>query len=261
MSSILDALEKANRKRKAGEDPDEGSLAEAKSARERRLQEEAEIARRRSRQMGILLISISVVFIGSMVVFAFVYFKSKESKTNENQFAQNQQAVAPIESELRGSTSSEKLLNQPNASIPGSENSSVINGAILPSTVAPAQQSDLLETSIPEPIQTPVSTPQPTPVPTPLPTPAPTPTPVPTPIPTPTPEETFANNQVVYPSDLGLVIKGVMEDGANSMVMLEDTTLEIGRKYKKLRPMSIRSGLIEIEYDQNDEIITLFIRY
>lgn len=229
MSSILDAIEKANRKRQAGTSPEEELQSEAKSARERRLQQEAEEARRRSRQLGILLISISLLFTGCMIVLAVLYFQARHSKLDSQRVA------------LKGAQST-------------------VDVPQLKVTPAP---SEVLPILIPS--ETPLSTPEPTPfaAPTPLPTPAPTPLPSPTPTPEPTktPAPQFVPNQVVYPSELGITIQGVMEDGANSLILVDDQSLEIGRKYKGIRPISIRSGLIEVEFDQNGEQVPLFIRY
>lgn len=239
MSSILDALEKANRKRKAGENSEEESIAEAKSARERRLQAEAEEARRRSRQMGILLFTITTFFVSLMLNLAFIYFRTKENNGNQQITAAN-----PL---------GENGVGNQDQVVPPNINGN--NALSLPNQPTPTPEPVATPTPSPLPTATPVPSPTPTPVPTPQ------PTPVPTPMPSPVPKPRFVANQVVNPSEVGLEIQGVMEDGANSLILLKDTSLEIGRKYKGIRPLSIRSGLIEIEYDQGEGVIPLFVRY
>lgn len=231
MSSILDALEKANRKRQSEQSGDGSGISEAQSARERRLLQEAEEARRRSRQLGILLVSIALLFCLFMMGLAVLYFKHREKQ-----------------------------------SVPSIVFESPFNDQALPNNPA-LDERDFQEppasvTPAPTSFATPLPTPEPTPVPTAFPSPTPAPTPVPTPEPTQTPIHRFAPNQVVYPVEIGLAIQGVMEDGPNSVILLEDgKTLEIGRKHLGVRPLQIRSGLIEAEYDQDGGVIPIFIRY
>ncbi len=67
--------------------------------------------------------------------------------------------------------------------------------------------------------------------------------------------------QVVYDEELGINIRGVIADGASSVIMIDDTTVSLGRRYGKIRPIRIENRMIEAEYDQDGEEITVFIRW
>lgn len=105
---------------------------------------------------------------------------------------------------------------------------------------------------------TPVLTPSPSASPTPTPSPTPAP---PTPSPSPTPR--FGQNQVITGSDLGVAIQGVLEDGIDSVVFIDAEQVQLGRKYRGIRPLRIRSEarLIEAEVDDAGYQTTVYIRY
>lgn len=211
MSTILDALEKANRARRKGEG---GSLAAGPTARERQLAEAAERERRRTRMLLFAILAAIVLLLAAGGTILFL---------------------------VAGGTPREPAVRQQVALAP-----------------------------TPTPVPTPQPTPEPTPVPTPAPTPIPpTPTPPPpTPVPTPTPGHLvtpkpgrFSDSQVVYPTDLDVKIEGVLIDGTNSTIVIDGNLVDIGRKYKGIRPLAINGPLIEAEYDQGGSTVTIFIRY
>jgi hypothetical protein len=67
--------------------------------------------------------------------------------------------------------------------------------------------------------------------------------------------------QVVYDAELGIKIRGILADGPSSVIMIDNTTVALGRKYGKIRPIRIENRMIEAEYDQDGEEITVFIRW
>ncbi|MBX3729516.1 MAG: hypothetical protein KF858_10060 [Candidatus Sumerlaeia bacterium] len=121
----------------------------------------------------------------------------------------------------------------------------------------------------PAPTATPLPTPEPppaTPAPTPTPTTAPTPTATPTPSPTPRPSPTpnprlFITGQVIYPADLGVKVDGVVADGSSSTIVIDGNLVDIGRKYGRIRPLSVKGPMIEAEVDQAGGPVSVFIRY
>ncbi|MDK2971827.1 MAG: hypothetical protein PWP23_1582 [Candidatus Sumerlaeota bacterium] len=213
MSTILDALEKANQARRKGEG---GALGAGPTARERQLAEAAERERRRTRILLFAIIAAIVLLLAATGTILILV----TGGTPRDPSGQSQVALAPA------------------------------------------------------PTATPVPTPQPTPEPTPVPSPTPTPIPPtptpppPTPAPSPTPRAVitptpgrFSDSQVVYPADLNVRIEGALIDGTNSTIVIDGNLVDIGRKYRGIRPLAINGPLIEAEYDQGGSTVTIFIRY
>ncbi len=223
MSTILRALEKANKSRNRDAQPGDAVSAAAAATRERQLREEAERHRRTARYMAVLFIVCIVIVAG--IVSGMMLMRED------------------------GSTASRV------ASVPDPQPVQNLQG-----TPPPAENSEPVDTGTGTVLPTPTPAPSPTPQSSPTPTPLPTATP--TPEPTATPEASlFRNNQVVWPEDLGIQVQGVLEDGSNSLIMIDHHNVEIGRKFKGIRPLAVRDGMIEAEYDQPGGEITLFIRY
>ncbi|MEQ8821454.1 MAG: hypothetical protein RLY93_14545 [Sumerlaeia bacterium] len=233
MSSILDALEKASKAKQARAGSTEDRLAQE---RERRLREMEEKHRR---QMRLALLAgaafFGVLVLGGVVLIGVLLSRGRDDRPQE---------MASVVVDQMGARDAP---------------SDMTGGTIKPATPTLG------------PTPTPAITPTPTPSPTPMPTqtpvaavevPArPTATPRPTPRITPRPTPRFAENQLISPADLGVEIKGALILGADSMVLIDDEELSIGRKYKGIRPLDIRSGMIEAEVDDAGGPVKVYIRY
>jgi cytoskeletal protein RodZ len=248
MSSILDALEKAHRKRrKAGTGLAPEDLAEAER-RERMLH--AESVRHR-RLFILLVVGISLLAILLILTIASLVYLALVSR------ADGPPSPAPAVVEALPAAS----VSVPESTPPPA--------AVPTPTAAPEVVPEVAVAATPLPTASPTPTPESTPVPNPVETPAPTPQPpVATPTSQPTPQPTqvsegprFAHMQVVYDEELGINIRGILADGPSSVIMIDNTTVALGRKYGKIRPIRIENRMIEAEYDQDGEEITLFIRW
>lgn len=236
MSSILDALEKAHRKRpKPGTGLAPDDLAEAE--RRERLVRDETIRHRRTFLLlmaGLGLLAMLLFIAISALVYLAIIARDKAPSTGPAPMV----AVAPpVEVEATPTSSPTPMPEQTAISTPAPE--------IVPEPVA----------AIPEPVVLPA------PAATPDPTPTPSPTPEPSPTPSPTPAARFAHMQVVYDAELGVKIRGVIADGASSVIMIDDSTVSLGRRYGKIRPIRIENRMIEAEYDQDGDEITIFIRW
>ncbi|MBI5153857.1 hypothetical protein HZA57_01350 [Candidatus Poribacteria bacterium] len=228
MSTILKALEKAHETREAhsADGGKQGHLV-AGSTRERHLEEEAARHRRRNRVLGLCLAG-TVVTLGGTV--ALLGGRKPEMPLPQRNVAP--QAAAP-----------------PHALVPKTP-------VIAPSP-SPAAAP-------PSPLPTPPPTPEPTASPSPVPaTPLPSPTPPPTAAPTPAPTARFFKDQVIDAAAAGIRMTGVFLDGANSSVLIDGATVDIGRKYKGVRPLAILrdARMIEAEVDDAGREVHVYIRY
>ncbi len=235
MSTILEALEKANKANKGQANAASSERLAEVSARERRLRE-AEARHRRVVRLAIAgSVVLMILLAGSVTAIVMVIMKG-------DQPAEDAKTVA---------------IPEPVSALPSTpapKQGELQLAAVLQDSDSASNNAGPIKMPTPQP-------PTPTPAPTPSPTPTPTPTPTPQPTPTPEPKPRFSVNQVVTPEALGVNIEGAMIDGADSVVIIDGEMLEVGRKHKDIRLMSVQKGMLEVEYDQDGGQITLYVRY
>lgn len=231
MSTILEALEKANKRKAAGTPQGNAAPASLNVAnvtegdwRERRLREEMERHRQHNRLLGAAIVVVAILlFIALYMLWAF----------------------AGQRAEVAGASSAPVVAD---AAVPA------------PAPVLPVVSAPTVVVATPTPVPV-VEAPTPTPAATPVPTPSPTPEPTSTPLPTPTPERLYTDGEIVYDVDLGIDIEGVMKDGSQSVVLVDGEAISLGRKHKNVRPLSVLDKMVEAEVDTPAGVVVLYIRY
>ncbi|MCB2155826.1 hypothetical protein KQI84_13160 [bacterium] len=229
MSTILDALEKANKAKGDKKPANGGSTPPTPPPEEprppRRPDDEGPQRRHASVWLLILLLVIIVILLlgGLSIAVAMLFSRQSEVARAEQERQQAVQMVQPAPTPI---------------------------ATPVPTPVPTPQPT-------PEPTATPLRTPSPSPEPTATPEPTETPRPTDTPLPTPR----FQDDQVVTDVDLGVRISGVMVAGSDSVVLIDGEEVAIGRKHKGIRPLEVRRGLIEAEVDDAGRTVHLYIRY
>ncbi len=239
MSSILDALEKAHRKRRSsgtGLAPEE--LAEAER-HERRVRDETI---RHRRTFLLMIVGIGALALLLLIAITALVYVAMGSRYSIVPTAEPQVAASPPGAPAPGTT-----VALPQATPTSTPIASV--EAVVAEVEEPAvEEAAMPETNeVVEAVRTAESIASPTPA-----------EPVATATPT-TPR--FAHMQVVYDAELGMNIRGILADGPSSVIMIDDTTVALGRRYKSIRPIRIENRMIEAEYEQDGQEITIFIRW
>ncbi len=221
MSSILDALEKANRERaqRAG-DPARQDLADHQATLERRLREQQ---LRHRRQLLLILTGGAVLAL------------------------------------LLAGTAGLALLWQQRGNEP-EPTGTALAAAAIPAAEEP-QAAEPQATPTPEPTATPAPTPSPTATATATPEPSPTPSPSPAPsgqssryiendpppLPTGTYTGMFQDGDIVRPVDLGLQVDGVMDMGTGLVAIINGRQVRAGAKLGELHLVDVQFGFLTID--------------
>lgn len=245
MSTILEALEKANKRKAAGAQgnaaPNSLNVANVTDGdwRERQLREEMERHRQRNRLLG------GIVFVVGLLLLITIYMLWHGANARAAAAAQANPPVAASTADVAPVPAAAPVTPATPSINQGTEGSAA-SPAPAPVSAAPSPS--------------PTATPTQTPTPEASPTPAPSPTPEPTP--SPVPARTFADGEVIYDVDLGIDIEGVLKDGSQSVVLVDGEAISLGRKHKMIRPLSVLDKMVECEVDQpGGKVVVLYIRY
>ncbi len=229
MSSILDALEKANRERsrRRGDPAGQDLSAERQALLERRLLEQ-QIRHRRQLVLALTVAGLLILLLAGSVMMAVLWQQRGSSPTG------------------------------------GPDGDSPLMAAVT--TPAPEEPSPGTEQ---QPESTPTPTPSPTPEPRPTATPHPTPSPTPTPTPTPAatavagyienaPRERdaappgsytgiFQDGDIIRPVDIGLQVDGVMDMGTGLVALINGRQVRAGAKIGELHIVDVQFGVLTVD--------------
>lgn len=209
MSSILDALEKAAKKREAEAGASGASVGE-ESLRERRLREEAERARKRARNT--LIVAGGLVLLGGGAI-----------------------AVLALRNGGKGPA--------------GDRTPSAVQAGAAETPAPAPTPTPIVIVVTPTATEAPPPTAYPSPTPWPSPTPPPTTSPVPTVRLTPTPSNLAAlkDGQSIRPEDLGWQVSGTLEMGTGRYAIINGEHVRAGTRFGQFHIIDIQPGLINVD--------------
>lgn len=230
MSSILDALEKANRERSARRsDPAKQDLSDRQSALERQLRDQ-QIRHRRQITLGIVAGAVLLLLLAGAGVTAVFWRQAGGGGPAEPQGEPVAAAAAPA-----GPDQSASAPPEPEP--------------VAEEVASPAQEA---RSFLPQPRATPSASP--TPSPTPAPTPQPTAhaayiqnTQPADDAPAGTYTGLFQDGDILRPADLGLAVDGVMELRSGLVALVNGREVRAGNKIGELHVVDVQFGVLTID--------------